>query len=1276
METDDVTDSQLMEIDIPEEEMELWEEDNMETDDILCQALDEEMERQRKQDMYGGGPTHTQPAQTFQTSTPHVHAPQPVHAQLAEAAPQPAPAPPQPAHVPPQAAQASQVQTPPQPAQAPQPALAQQPPAQLAALNDTARRVTFHPQNQLDILQSMNELEPQIVNLLQHELTQHHGIKWYMALTAEYSKLNLDGDQITTEQVFRSDTVIATNQGDITDTLATAMQDIYRRSQEFQAEGSGWTLERVISLTVHTVLYQPLLGNSYIKLPKYIMKKRAVLNIQNDDDKCILWAILAHLHPVHYRDHPHRVGKYHHYEHELNMIGVSYPTPLADITKIEKNNNISINVIGFDETDKFYPLRVAKDIKEQHVNLLLIKEGEKGHYCLIRNFSALMNKRTKAKRKHYFCYNCLHGFTKQSLLDNHVQLCYKQRAQKIVFPEKEKTVKFKNIKKQLRVPFIIYADFECYTEKIANPVNNPNKTNTTAYQHHKPSGFSYMVVSARQDYTKAPVVYRGRNVVDTFFSYIIDEEQRIKDILKNPQPMRLTREEEQEFYQADDCHICNQPLGIDRVRDHDHLTGDYRGAAHNECNLALKYKKVNDKLVFSFVVPVVFHNLRGYDAHVLMESLGKYKKRRLSCIPNNSERYISFSLGTLRFIDSFQFLGTSLEKLVNNLAAEGKDKFKLLTRYIVDTTKQDLLLRKGVYPYDYVDSPAKLMETALPQQVEFYSILNQETISDEDYTHAKDVWRVFRCRTMGDYHDVYLKSDVLLLADVFESFRDMAMETYKLDPAHYFTAPGFSWDSMLKYTGVELDLLNDPDMYLMVESGIRGGVSMITKKFAKANNPYVDDYNPAKPINYLMYLDANNLYGWAMSQKLPEKEFEWMTEQSLQNFDVTQISDTAETGYILEVDLEYPAEIHDLHSDLPVAPEQRKVPDDELSPYSAELKDRLQLTGKPHSKLIPNLYNKTRYVIHYINLKQYMGLGVRLLRIHRGIQFYQSYWLKKYINLNTEKRKQARNTFEKDFFKLLNNSIFGKTMENVRGRTNMELVHTEKRLKRVTSKPNFHRVHIFNKDLVAAHCLSTKIELNKPIYVGFAILDISKTLMYDFHYGYIKTKYGDNAQLCFTDTDSLLYDIKTKDIYHDMADDADKFDTSDYPTDHLLHSIVNKKVIGKMKDETAGVPIKEFVGLRSKMYSMTYGHGFEKKTAKGIKKSTIRQKLRHAMYKDALFQEIVTQATMRVIRSLSHQLYSMVCNKKALSPYDDKRYVLDDKFTTRAHGHVDNMHQE
>jgi len=343
-----------------------------------------------------------------------------------------------------------------------------------------------------------------------------------------------------------------------------------------------------------------------------------------------------------------------------------------------------------------------------------------------------------------------------------------------------------------------------------------------------------------------------------------------------------------------------------------------------------------------------------------------------------------------------------------------------------------------------------------------------------------------------------------------------------------------------------------------------------------------------------------------------------------------------------------------------------------LSPYTQQLGEILDIKGQPQKKLMPNLQDKTKYVVHYVNLKQYLRLGLKLKKIHRVIEFHQSYWLREYITLNTNKRKLARNSFEKDFFKLMNNSIFGKMMENVRGRMNMELVHTPRRLKKLVAKPNYNRFHIFNKDLMAVHCLKNTVELNKPIYVGLAILDVSKTLMYEFHYGYIKTKYDTNAQLCFTDTDSLLYDIKTEDVYSDMKDDLDMFDTCDYPADHMLHSVVNKKVIGKMKDEMAGAPIQEFVGLRSKMYSVLCG-GVEKKIAKGVKRAAIRTKLRHVMYRDVLLNESTTHATMQSIRSRNHKIYSIRSNKLALSPYDDKRFVLDDKITTRAHGHYSNM---
>ena len=313
--------------------------------------------------------------------------------------------------------------------------------------------------------------------------------------------------------------------------------------------------------------------------------------------------------------------------------------------------------------------------------------------------------------------------------------------------------------------------------------------------------------------------------------------------------------------------------------------------------------------------PIVFHNLAGYDSHLFIKNLGK-TEGNIKCIPNNEEKYISFSKDyvidtfinkdgkekevkhELRFIDSFKFMASSLDKLTSNLA---KDQFiNLKSFYKGEQLK--LLKRKGIYPYDYVDGIKRLSETQLPSKEAFYSKLNNEHITDEDYKHAQKVWKEFNCKTMKDYHDLYLESDVLLLADVFEAFRDVCCKNYGLDPVWYYTAPGLAWDAALKITKVELELLTDPEMLFMFEKGIRGGISSIMHRYGKANNKYMsEEFNPKEPSKYLQYLDANNLYGWAMSKSLPVRGFKWMTEDELR--------DWKNHTCILEVDLEYPKRV-------------------------------------------------------------------------------------------------------------------------------------------------------------------------------------------------------------------------------------------------------------------------------------------------------------------------------------------------------------------------------
>ena len=337
-----------------------------------------------------------------------------------------------------------------------------------------------------------------------------------------------------------------------------------------------------------------------------------------------------------------------------------------------------------------------------------------------------------------------------------------------------------------------------------------------------------------------------------------------------------------------------------------------------------------------------------------------------------------------------------------------------------------------------------LKKKTLPKPEHFFNTLDNKSITEKDYTHVVQVWKEMNIKNKGDYHDLYLKTDVLLLADIFENFRKFAMDVYKLEPCHFYTLPGFAWDCLLHHSNINLELITDIDKYLFVEKAKRGGICMITTKYAKANNKYMSDYNTNEASKYIIDLDANNLYGWAMSQSLPVGKFVWKKPESFTTEKINRLKDDSEEGYFLEVDLEYPNELHDLHNNYPVAPENMLIPKEWLSYHSKDLLDNFKMKHGKVPKLMCTLHNKEKYVVHYRTLKLYLQLGLRLKKVHRVLKFNQKPWMCSYINKNTEMRKLAKNSFEKDFFKLMNNAVYGKTMENVRGRIDFELVNDEK----------------------------------------------------------------------------------------------------------------------------------------------------------------------------------------------------------------------------------------
>ena len=367
---------------------------------------------------------------------------------------------------------------------------------------------------------------------------------------------------------------------------------------------------------------------------------------------------------------------------------------------------------------------------------------------------------------------------------------------------------------------------------------------------------------------------------------------------------------------------------------------------------------------------------------------------------------------------------------------------------------------------------------------------------------------------------------------------------------------------MLHVTDCSLTLIQDKAMFQMLDDGLRGGVSVISQRYAKANNKYMGTrYDPSQPSKFIMYWDANNLYGWAMSQPMPEGDFSWVEEEEFKQIDwLLQLPDQS-YGFFIECDLEYPQHLHPRHNDYPLAPEKFAIQFKTLSETQVALRRNYTM---PHTsdtvKLVPNLLAKHRYTVHYMNLKFYLQQGMVLAKIHRVIRFRQSAWLAPYIKKNQDLRASARNEFEKDFFKLLNNAVYGKTCENLKKRTNIKLLTDEEKTKKLVMKPHCLAFKIFGERLYGVNMRKIKVVVDKPFYVGFSVLELSKLHMYRFHYEYIQEKYGTRAKLLFTDTDSLMYEIETDDAYQEMYNDRHLFDLAGYPRSSQFYDPANNKV--------------------------------------------------------------------------------------------------------------------
>lgn len=1063
--------------------------------------------------------------------------------------------------------------------------------------------------------------------------------------------------------------------------IVSGYVDEFMNELETNSEGSEWVFDGIDKVDIKINKGKAIFGGSYIPLPDFVKSKQACVNIKNEDNKCFLWSLIA---SKHYNDV--KKIEVRHYRKFINSFIVpneaSFPVPIEEIEMWENVNDMKINVFQLNEDNQLDIVYNNVMTRNQNiVNLLLINdEFENYHYVWLKNLDRIENSNVKQSCHHSFyrCSQCLNSrFNSQEKLKKHTELCMKQEPCEAVMPtDQQRTMKFINIGREFKHPFHVIADFESTLEKI----NDECEGNTKVYQKHVPNSFGLKYNCIHNEHSEKAYLFNHSEPEQVIESFVNELERlalkSYKLLQNNKTTIIMTEEQKQQHKQCIKCSKCDCSFSNDniKVKHHDHINGKFISTLCSKCNLELKYERF---------LPVYIHNLKGYDAHLFINGLYKYgfqcdKGSNLSCIPNNEERYISFSKKIivdeyendnkmkpvwfeLRFIDTFAFMATSLESLAGNLKSNCKTVedmrkvFKNTSEEFTDDEQFLLMTEKGIYPYDYISSYDKLFDNQLPKRNMFYSRLSKTVCDKKDYEKAVNVWNVFKCETFLDYHNIYLKSDVLLLTDIWENFREVCFQNYALDCEYYYTAPGLSFDAMLKETKIELELMTDNNMYCFIEDGIRGGISQISTRHAVANNKYMSNYEKSKEDSYIVYLDANNLYGYAMCEYLPIGNFKWNNEKWTKE-KIMSIDDKADVGYTFSVDLHIPDKLHDYMNNYPPCPENISIKKNQLNEWQQKDYHESKI-----EKLCLTFHDKKNYKIHYRILKLFLSLGVELVKVKGVLEYKQTDFMKQYIMKNTLLRTKAKNDFEKDFYKLMNNSVFGKTMENVRKRVEIRLISNEDQAMRVK---NLKRFTIFDDNLVAVHIQKQKVRLNKPMYLGQTILDQSKLLMYNFHYNFMLKKVErENIDLLFTDTDSLCYHIRNQDIFEIMKQNKDLFDLSNYSKDSDMYDGTNNKVIGKFKNESV-VPITEFIGLRAKLYTYTVdGETKSHNKCKGVKKN-VGDKLSSSNYATTLFTREPYPVEQRGIRSYGHQIYTETQIKTALSCCDDKVYICDNNIKT------------
>ncbi|XP_042858741.1 uncharacterized protein LOC122244830 [Penaeus japonicus] len=967
-----------------------------------------------------------------------------------------------------------------------------------------------------------------------------------------------------------------------------------------QTEGSGFTLERIVSFDISLMqigAYSAL--GDHVPYPKGVRGRKSIFNPMSNKMSCLLQCIeISRI----LEQYPHLTQKTDidlHYileagKYSGHLIWDDYKQKVAweNIGKLENLNELSIfiykmtpdsSVADGDNRGRSrkFMITLARKGSDRFLNrivhLLLLGES---HCALIKDFHQFVSEVTRS-HKPYHCRLCLTAVSDQVLYDEHCKLC--DASQTIVYPEPGSYLSFKHPHKTFPPSHVAFFDMECIIDKSCGDITPTSGVRAM----HRGIAYSYILID-REGRIIDCFRYCGSDASTHFIKRLSGVWWSVRQTMPN-YPLHMTWKDSQQFKKADVCCVCGTRFAKNVVknRHHDHMLrrNNYLGACCTRCNLQMRNQRM--------LLPVLIHNM-SYDISIILKELTL--DIPIQILPNHGLKYYHVRIGDLGFLDTMAFMSGSLASIAKTHIDSGGSLFysKQMIKALPSASHPHLLSGKQVFCYDYLDDESKLEDTSLPLQRDFFNVLTQEHISDEDYRHALDVWRLCGCTSLRDYLMCYLVCDVGMLADCFSAWRACLRDSYGLDCVNYVSLPGYGFDSFLMSSNLKIELISDPELGKLIRDNVRGGFTTVVRNFAMARNKDLGNNLPDKKSNYILYIDFNSLYAGCMSCKLPIGDIRRLSDTEMQSFLDTGIANhdpDADISYWLLIDtLPVSSEVAERTDELPLALNHLNVDFNLLSEYQQQLigERGLKYPSK-NKKLVASHLPQRNYLVSLKFLQLLMTLGLEIAQVHSVYSFTQKTFLEPFIRGNIERRVQAVGKSRQMAFKCLSNSIFGRCLLNPLKRSlNTKVVTKRGKFLGVVRNPLFQRMFPLRTYRVITVCKNPVVYMTQPQYIGYHILELAKYQLYHFWYTVMKDHYRERASLIYSDTDSFILSLETDDLKSELLSYPLKeyIDRSNFPADHELHDGTRKGQLGLLEIETGHEMIKEVVCLRPKMYSI------------------------------------------------------------------------------------------